>query len=568
MRRKSTSERTRALTRGACSQETITRGRSPTAGTSRTARTARRMDRTPKPLSSGAVVARRFLLQKLAGRGGMGEVWRARDSASGEDVALKLLHTDATTLDTERFAREARILSEIRHPRIVSYVAHGTCEDHGPFLTMQWLEGEDLAHRLSRGPLSTGEALLLLRRIAEPLAALHARGVVHRDLKPSNVLLQRGDIDQATLVDLGIARTMGPPTDITAAGKCIGTHQVHVARAGPERAPARAKLGRVFPRMHPLRMPRRAAALRVAGPGVGAREDPLPGGAAPALAAPRRAPIRRRARFAHARKAARKAAPKRVRAPRRARLVVRLGGEEGGVFPDHRAQRARARQRDLREDRARARRRGARFGHGDARAARRARARRPARRARRDVLANRHRREGPSGGGGARGHHARPAFARAKGGADDGARARGRRAARRRGAQSRARGGPRGGGAARPGDGLRAHDEPARRPLPGEPRGRVPVHFRGRGAAQIGAPGLARGDAFRRPRPRARCPARRVRRLQKRIVGARARRDRPRGHGQIKAARGVFRSASGGLRTKRFSSWVAAILSDERGRTG
>ena len=176
-----------------------------------------------KPLPPGTLVARRFQVRSLAGRGGMGEVYRARDQETGEAVALKLLHTDATSLDTERFAREARILSEIRHPRVVSYVAHGHSEDGRHFLAMQWLEGEDLAKRLARGPLSTGEALLLLRRITEGLAALHARRIVHRDLKPSNVLLRGGDIDQATIVDLGIARSAGPSTGITATGRSIGT---------------------------------------------------------------------------------------------------------------------------------------------------------------------------------------------------------------------------------------------------------------------------------------------------------------------------------------------------------
>ncbi|MDI3288896.1 serine/threonine-protein kinase [Polyangium sp. 15x6] len=176
-----------------------------------------------KPLPAGTLVARRFVVRSLAGRGGMGEVYRAADQETGEDVALKLLHPDATSLDTERFAREARILSEVRHPRVVSYVAHGQSEDGRHFLAMQWLEGEDLAKRLSRGPLSTREALLLLRRITEGLAALHERRIVHRDLKPSNVLLRGGDIDQATIVDLGIARSMGPATGITATGRSIGT---------------------------------------------------------------------------------------------------------------------------------------------------------------------------------------------------------------------------------------------------------------------------------------------------------------------------------------------------------
>src|SRR5690349_17862591 len=126
--------------------------------------------------SPGSIVARRFEIQSFAGRGGMGEVYKARDQESGEVVALKLICEDATSQDVERFAREARILSEISHPGIVSYVAHGSSEESCQFLAMQWLEGEDLAKRLARGPLSTGGALTLLKRIAEALSAMHDRG--------------------------------------------------------------------------------------------------------------------------------------------------------------------------------------------------------------------------------------------------------------------------------------------------------------------------------------------------------------------------------------------------------
>jgi hypothetical protein len=173
-------------------------------------------------LAPGALVARRFTVEAVAGTGGMGEVYRALDQVSGQRVALKLVHSNASPRDVERFAREARILSEIRHPRIVGYVAHDLCEDGRPFLVMQWLEGEDLSKRLARGPLGTGAALGLVAGLAEALSALHARGIVHRDLKPANVLLCDGELERATILDFGIARSEAS-SPITAAGMLPGT---------------------------------------------------------------------------------------------------------------------------------------------------------------------------------------------------------------------------------------------------------------------------------------------------------------------------------------------------------
>src|SRR5262249_59105487 len=123
---------------------------------------------------------------------GMGAVYRARDEQTGGTVALKLLQHGESPEMAERFAREARVLSELHHPGIVAYLGHGETEAGAPYLAMEWLEGEDLAQRLSRGPLPIAEALILLRRAAQALAVAHARGLIHPDLKPSNILLPRG----------------------------------------------------------------------------------------------------------------------------------------------------------------------------------------------------------------------------------------------------------------------------------------------------------------------------------------------------------------------------------------
>lgn len=175
-------------------------------------------------------MAGRFELLDRAGEGGMGEVFRARDRESGRLVALKrILHAQG---DEARFSREARLLEELRHPALVGYVAHG--DDEGrPYLAMDWIEGESLASRLGRAPLSLGESLAVARRLAEALSSLHARGVVHRDVKPANVMLEAGDPARALLLDLGIARSsQASATLLTGANLVLGT----VGYMAPEQA--------------------------------------------------------------------------------------------------------------------------------------------------------------------------------------------------------------------------------------------------------------------------------------------------------------------------------------------
>jgi serine/threonine protein kinase len=158
-----------------------------------------------RPLVAGDVVAERFEVERLAGSGGMGTVYRARDrQGAGESVALKVLSGAGD--DAERFAREARVLAELRHPAVVRYVAHGVLADGQPWLAMEWLDGETLADRLARAPLGVAESLAILRRSAAGLAVAHARGIVHRDVKPSNLFLVDGEPAQLKLLDFGIAR--------------------------------------------------------------------------------------------------------------------------------------------------------------------------------------------------------------------------------------------------------------------------------------------------------------------------------------------------------------------------
>src|SRR5580692_3200060 len=104
------------------------------------------------------LVANRFEIEREAGAGGMSRVYAARDRMDGARVALKLLQRRAQG-DLDRFSQEARLLSTLRHPAIVRYVAHGTTASGDPYIAMQWLEGRDLASHLSEGGLSLRDAL-------------------------------------------------------------------------------------------------------------------------------------------------------------------------------------------------------------------------------------------------------------------------------------------------------------------------------------------------------------------------------------------------------------------------
>jgi eukaryotic-like serine/threonine-protein kinase len=151
----------------------------------------------------------------------MGEVFRASDRVTGDAVAVKgMLREHAAA--SARFAREVQVLSELQNPGIVRYVAHGESPEGEPFLAMEWLSGEDLSQRLSRGALSVSETVTLGTRVAAALASAHAGGVVHRDLKPSNLFLVEGEVERVKVLDFGIA-WQGGLTRMTRTGAMLGT---------------------------------------------------------------------------------------------------------------------------------------------------------------------------------------------------------------------------------------------------------------------------------------------------------------------------------------------------------
>jgi serine/threonine-protein kinase len=170
------------------------------------------------------------------GAGGMGEVYRARDTRLDRSVAIKVLPSvlAADAQFRERFEREARAISALTHPHICTLHDVGE-HDGSAFLVMEYLEGETLASRLGRRQLQVDEALSLAIQIADALDAAHRRGIVHRDLKPANVVVTKTG---AKLLDFGLAKGVTPaatfsgvsiaPTrqqDLTAQGSIVGTLQ-------------------------------------------------------------------------------------------------------------------------------------------------------------------------------------------------------------------------------------------------------------------------------------------------------------------------------------------------------
>lgn len=144
----------------------------------------------------------RFRKETLVKEGGQGVVWRAHDTHTGQPVALKLPR-GAEPEEQALFFQEASLLAGLRHPALVGYVAHGLDPELGPFLALEWIEGEPLSRRLA--PLSVEEATSLGLRLADALGALHEAGVIHGDLKPDNVMVP--GLASAKLIDLGLARS-------------------------------------------------------------------------------------------------------------------------------------------------------------------------------------------------------------------------------------------------------------------------------------------------------------------------------------------------------------------------
>jgi tetratricopeptide (TPR) repeat protein len=174
-------------------------------------------------VDTGAVIAERYRMERLAYEGGMGVVYLGRDLQDGGRVGIKLMRAADDPESTARFWREAYALSSLRHPGIVRYLSHGQAPSGQPYLVMEWLDGEDLAARLRRQPLDVLDTLRIGIRVCEAMAAAHRHGIVHRDIKPANLFLPGGRIDDVTVIDFGLARVGQTLRDATPAGELMGT---------------------------------------------------------------------------------------------------------------------------------------------------------------------------------------------------------------------------------------------------------------------------------------------------------------------------------------------------------
>src|ERR1700735_4771207 len=149
-----------------------------------------------------------YEIQSLLGAGGMGEVYRARDTRLDRTVAVKILPQGlADTPEVRhRFEREARAVSSLNHPHICALYDVGN-QDGVEYLVMEYIEGETLAKRLESGPLATTELLRYAIEVADALDRAHRQGVIHRDLKPGNIMLTKSG---AKLLDFGLAKASVP----------------------------------------------------------------------------------------------------------------------------------------------------------------------------------------------------------------------------------------------------------------------------------------------------------------------------------------------------------------------
>ncbi|HEU4938804.1 MAG TPA: serine/threonine-protein kinase, partial [Vicinamibacterales bacterium] len=146
-----------------------------------------------------------YAIEAPLGAGGMGEVYRARDTALNREVAIKIV-PDLFAADPERmarFSREAQTLAALNHPNIAH--VYGL---EGSGLVMELVDGEDLAERLTRGPLPLDDALPIATQIVEALGAAHDRGIVHRDLKPANIKVRADGV--VKVLDFGLAKALDP----------------------------------------------------------------------------------------------------------------------------------------------------------------------------------------------------------------------------------------------------------------------------------------------------------------------------------------------------------------------
>jgi len=187
-----------------------------------------------RAIPSRAVIAGRYRLDVLVGRGGTAEVWAATDTSLDRTVALKLV-TVAHDESAARAADEARTLAQLSHPNLVQVFDAGTDGTGRPWVVMEYVEGDTLGDAMRKGPLPVAQVAEIGTAVADALAYVHSTGLVHRDVKPGNILLGR----VPKLTDFGIARLVDA-AKVTSTGLMVGTaaylapEQVAGKPVGPE----------------------------------------------------------------------------------------------------------------------------------------------------------------------------------------------------------------------------------------------------------------------------------------------------------------------------------------------
>ena len=191
-----------------------------------------------------------YEIQSPLGAGGMGEVYRARDTRLDRTVAIKILpaHLTDNPEAKQRFDREARAISSLNHPNICTLYDVGH-QDGTDYLVMEFLEGETLASRLAKGALPPEQVLKYGIEICEGLEKAHKTGVIHRDLKPGNIMLTKTG---AKLMDFGLAKTVtGPPPSSGLTATLDGAWAGESARGSQNPLTARGTIVGTFQYMSP-----------------------------------------------------------------------------------------------------------------------------------------------------------------------------------------------------------------------------------------------------------------------------------------------------------------------------
>ena len=253
-------------------------------------------------LTPSTILHDRFQIEQWVASGGMGAIYRAQDTVTGLAVAIKIA-TSRDPMALARFERESRLLAQLHHPGLVDYVAHSLAPGGIPYLVMSWLDGIDLASRLtrhgaqvvestrrerrlstssvdqrpagSRGPareqLPIADVIHLGRRLASAVEAMHDRRVLHRDIKPANIFLVDHDVASAKLIDSWRRARGGraPPADRDRHGR--RDRLLHGTRAGP-RGRGGAACRFVGAWLRALRVPDRRGGVR--GAAAARRHDP------------------------------------------------------------------------------------------------------------------------------------------------------------------------------------------------------------------------------------------------------------------------------------------------------